>query len=290
MERQTRELRSFTVLAYLLTWVFLAPWFYLFNVVYHEEMPRWMWVLVPPAFIGGWGPSVAALIMTALNGGRMAVRQILGSLIIWRVSILWYLTVFLLPPLLTAGSLLIVDRGVATLGKFDLAAFLSNVPIAYALALPFGPLGEELGWRGFALPRLLSCYGPITASLVLGLLWTFWHIPMMIWSPGASMPSFMPLSIESVMIYFVQTVSITAMMTVLFLRTNGSVLLAILAHLAFNSAENILYGGLPDLSAEQLHSVYLTNVGLMALFGLISVGWLASSKISRQQSCAPTHQ
>ena len=277
MKAQTPTLRSFLFLAYALTWVMLGPWFYAFNVVYHEKIPGWMWVFAPVAFIGGWGPTIAALIVTWRAGGRGAVRRLTGSLLVWRVPIRWYLIVFALPPLVTALSLLVVDRGPATLLQFDIGAALANMPLAYALALPFGPLGEELGWRGFALPRLLSRFGPVTASLLLGGFWTFWHIPMMLFSPGASLPSFMTLSVTAVLIYLVQLTAATALMTFLFLRTKGSVLLAVLAHLTFNSADNVLFGGLPHQPTEQLRSVYMVNVALLAVLGLLSLVALATA-------------
>jgi len=266
------------LLAYALTWALLGPWFYAFNVVYHDRIPIWLWALAPLAFVGGWGPSIAALIVTARAGGG-AVRRLVGSMAMWRVPARWYLVTFALPPLVTAASVLVVDRGPATLRQFDLGAALANIPIAYAIALPFGPLGEELGWRGFALPRLLSRFGPVGASLLLGGLWTFWHVPMMLWSPGASMPSFMSLSITSVVIYMVQITAETALMTLLFLRTNKSVLLAIGAHVAFNTAHAVLFGGLPRLAPEQLRAVYLVNVALLAILGLISLGWLAARPV-----------
>jgi membrane protease YdiL (CAAX protease family) len=276
-------------LAYLLTWAFLGPFFYLFNTVYGgdiEKMPGWMWALAPLAFIGGWGPTVAALIMAPLAGGRGALGKLLKSLTIWRAHIGWYVAIFALPPLLTAASVFIVDRSGATLARLDWIALLANIPLAYALALPFGPLGEELGWRGFALPRLLSSLGPVSASFILGTVWTFWHVPMMLWSPGASMPSFMPLSTSSILIYWVQVTSITAMMTVLFLRTGGSVLLAVLAHMTFNTAESVLFGGLADLSADQERSVYLANVTLLGVCGLTSLGWLGFARKPASEAAA----
>lgn len=273
MKSQGHQLRSFFLLAYALTWLLLGPWFYVFNVVYHEEIPRWLWVFAPLAFVGGWGPSVAALIVSARAGGRSAVSKLLGSLAIWRVPAPWYFVTLLLPPVVTAASLLFVDRGLSTLGQFNLAAALTNVPVAYALALPFGPLGEELGWRGFALPRLLSRFGPVKASVMLGALWTFWHAPMMLWSPGASIPSFMGLSVTSVLLYAVWITSETAMITVLYLRTNQSVLLAVLAHMAFNTAESVLFGGLPRLLPDQMRAVYVVNVGLLALMAVASLSW-----------------
>ena len=277
MTSRTPTLRSFLFLAYALTWVMLGPWFYAFNVVYHERIPGWMWAFAPVAFIGGWGPSIAALIVTFRAGGRPAVRRLAGPLVVWQVPVRWYLIVFALPPLVTALSFLVVDRGPTTLLQFNLGAALVNMPVAYALALPFGPLGEELGWRGFALPRLLSRFGPVAASLLLGGAWTFWHIPMMLFSPGASLPSFMTLSVTAVLIYLVQLTALTALMTFLFLRTNGSVLLAVLAHLTFNSAENVVSGGLPHQVTEHLRRVYLVDVGLLAVLGLISLVVLATA-------------
>ena len=269
-------LGSFVVLAYAITWILLAPWFYVYNVVYDESIPAWMWGFVPFAFLGGWGPSVAAVIATARTGSRHAVRALVATLGHWRVPWHWYGVTLVLPPLATAVSLLIVDRGIATLGQFDLSDALTKLPVIYALALPFGPLGEELGWRGFALPRMLPRYGPVKASLLLGVIWTFWHVPMMLWSPGASIPAFMGLSFTSVGIYLIQITAITILMTCLFLSTNGSVLLAVLAHLTFNTAESVLFGGLPRLAPATVRAVYITNVGVLASLSLVGLCWLAT--------------
>lgn len=271
------SLRSFTVLAYALTWLLLGPWFYLYTVAFHGEPPRWLWFLAPIAFIGGWGPSVAALVVSARTGGRSDVRRLLASLVAWRVPARWYLLVFLLPPLATAVAAAIVDRGLVTLRQFDVGAALVNLPLAYGLALPFGPLGEELGWRGFALPRLLTRFGPWTASLILGAMWTFWHGPMMLWMPGAAMPSFMALSVASVLIYLVQLTAETAVMTLVFLRTHGSILLAVLAHMTFNTAEAVVFGGLPRLPVEHVRAVYLVNVAVLALAAIACLLWLNRS-------------
>ena len=69
MKPGTPTLRSFVFLAYGLTWVLLGPWFYVLNVVHQGQVPSWLWALAPLAFLGGWGPSVAALIVTARAGG-----------------------------------------------------------------------------------------------------------------------------------------------------------------------------------------------------------------------------
>jgi len=99
----TPTLRSFVFLAYGLTWVLLGPWFYVLNVVHQGQVPSWLWALAPLAFLGGWGPSVAALIVTARAGGRSAVRRLVGSLAIWRVPMGWYLVTLTLPPLAGAS-------------------------------------------------------------------------------------------------------------------------------------------------------------------------------------------
>ena len=123
------SLRAFFALAYLLTWVLLAPFFYFILSVLHEPFPWWFWVLVPFAFIGGSGPSVAALVITGRTEGREGLRRLLVSLAVWRVHILWYLFALGLPPAATALSLLIADGGLGTCDTSMLAphfeAFLS---------------------------------------------------------------------------------------------------------------------------------------------------------------------
>lgn len=272
---RTTSLGPFVVWAYALTWVLLGPFFYVLNVKHGGQMQPWMWAWVPFAFLGGWGPTLAALVVTARAEGRPGVRRLLRPVANWRVPVGWYLLVLAFPPAVTALSFLVVDRGLGTLRHFDAGAALRAIPVAYLVALPFGPLGEELGWRGFALPRLLPRYGAARASLVLGAIWTFWHVPMMLWSPGASIPSVMGLSAFAVAVYLVQITSETVLMTWLFLRARGSLLLAVLAHLTFNTAEAVVYGGLPKPAAEHERAVYLANVALLAVIALVVLWRLA---------------
>ena len=262
------EIRKFFGLSYLLTWVLLAPWFYLFNIVFRGSPPWWLWLWVPFAFIGGWGPTVAALILTARAEGRDAVRRLLRSLVNWRVPLPWYLFALFLPPAATAVSILLVDRNPTSWQRFAFGDVVRKLPIAYGLALPFGPLGEELGWRGYALPRLLGRIGPIGAALVIGVMWTFWHGPMMLFMPGASIPAFMGLTPFSVAVYLGQITAWSAIITLIYVRTGGNILLAVLAHLAFNTAESIVFAGLPTFTPDRVRQIYLTNVAVLGVVGL----------------------
>jgi hypothetical protein len=99
----------------------------------------------------------------------------------------------------------------------------------------------------------------------------------MLWSPGASSLSFMGLSTFAVAVYLVQMTSITMLMTWLFLRTQGSVFLAVLAHMTFNTAEQVVFAGLPRLSIETERTVYLVNVTLLALIA-VAVSWRLGSR------------
>jgi len=281
---QTRSLGRFIVIAYALTWILLGPFFYVLNVQYGGNMQSWMWAWVPLAFLGGWGPTLAAFIVTARADGRSGVRRLLRAASAWRVSAGWYLLVVAFPPVVTALSLILVDRGIGTLLAFDARTALAAIPVAYLVALPFGPLGEELGWRGFALPRLLPRYGPALASLLLGVIWTLWHVPMMLWSPGASIPSFMGLSTFAFAVFLLQITSETVLMTWLFLRTGGNLLLAILAHLTFNTAAAVVYGGLPQPAVSQERAVYLVNVALLAVVALAVLSWQVGSQSWRRGS------
>jgi membrane protease YdiL (CAAX protease family) len=173
--------------------------------------------------------------------------------------------------------------------QFALVPGLNAVPAAYALALPFGPLPEELGWRGYALPRLLREHGVFRASVMLGVMWTFWHTPMF-WFPGAAVPSVFDLSFGSVLLYLVQMIAETCIFTVTYLLSGGSILLAILQHLAFNTSESIVFGFIPEPSAEYKRQIYVVNTLVMWVVALAGLRWWVwrARRMPKQRAAATT--
>jgi membrane protease YdiL (CAAX protease family) len=276
------HLRAFFSLAYLLTWVLLAPWFYLYSVVLNHSIPWWLWLLAPFAYLGGVAPSVAGLVITARTEGRDAVRRLVRSLVNGRLPFRWYVFTLVLPLAVTALSIGLVEHDPTAWRRFAFGSVLRNMPVAYALALPFGPLGEELGWRGYALPRLLARFGPVAATLIIGVIWTFWHVPMMLWMPGASIPDFMGLTTFSVAVYLGQITAISAVITLIYLRTGGSVLMAVVAHLAFNTAGSVVFAGFPPFSPERIRQIYLVKVTMLGLVGFACLLWASRGTADRR--------
>lgn len=145
-------------------------------------------LIVPPAVVFlisrlvDFGPSIAGLLTPFLIGKPGEARQILQGLFNFRIQGRWYAWALLLPlGMVTAAFGLHVTlgdsavagpewNGLATLGQLLFWVFLMRTLLG-------GGLGEELGWRGFALPRLTARYGAFRASLLIGLVWTFWHLP-----------------------------------------------------------------------------------------------------------------
>jgi membrane protease YdiL (CAAX protease family) len=170
-----------------------------------------------------FGPMLAALILTALAGGWSALKALLGRLVQWRVGWRWYAVAFGLPVVLALGAV-----GLTTLSGLPAptAAQWASWPslfLAFPIRLFFsGPFGEELGWRGFALPRLQANYSPLKASLILGVLGAIWHLPLMLIGQN-QWPD------------IVLIIAAYLLITWIYNRTNGSVLLVLLFHAATNT-------------------------------------------------------
>jgi uncharacterized protein len=207
----------FTVLTFGLTWV---VW-----------VPRAAGVPVPTlGQLWTWMPAVSALLAAALTGGREAVVDLLRRLVRWRVDWWWYPLVILGP---AAFSAVVAGLYVLAGGSWQQAApeaFRLSIP-ALALLLVVlimtDGLGEELAWRGFALPRLLQRWPEVTASLILGLVWAAWHLPLL-WTEGA------PLYGYPVWLLVLDISAKSILFTWVFVRTRESVLIAILLHASTN--------------------------------------------------------
>lgn len=179
------------------------------------------------------GPAPAAFIVTGISDGKVGVKQLLRRMVQWRVNIRWYLIVILGYPLLFLAGLTVV------FGTDPLKNAIQNWPLIFTVYLPlilFGiiypALGEEPGWRGFALPRLQVMYGPLLASLVLGSLHALWHLPAYL-IPGAITDGGFDMNIfvgNSLAI-----IAATFVWTWLFNNAKASILFAMIVHATSNA-------------------------------------------------------
>jgi len=212
-------LTTFFVLAFGLTW---AVW-----------VPRA--VGIPVGVVGQlwtWVPAVAALLAAALTGGRGALRDLGERLVRWRVGWRWYLVIVLGPAVFSIAVAVVY----VLLGGSWAAAVppalngetpLMVLPLFLLVLFMTDGVGEELAWRGFALPRLLTRYNALVAGLILGVLWAAWHLPL-VWTEVA------PLHQQPVWLLLLDTTAKSVLFTWVFLHTRGSVLLAALLHATTN--------------------------------------------------------
>lgn len=124
------------------------------------------------------GPMVAALIVAAICYGKAGVKELLGRYARWRIGWGPLALALLFPPVITLlAAAMNIAAGAARPMMTQLAAWPELLP-KFIFILLFIGLGEETGWRGFALPELQKHLSPVVASLVLGAIWAAWHIPL----------------------------------------------------------------------------------------------------------------
>jgi CAAX protease family protein len=204
---------AYFVLAYALTW-----WVY--------PLLRFNPLI---GLFGLFGPALAAIVVTAVTEGRPGVRRLLGRTVRWRVPLPWYLVALGLP----AALALLAASLAAWFGPDVLRMGTLSVLDVVLVVLV---LGEELGWRGYALPKLLERFAPPVASLVLGLIWALWHLPTF-FIPGT------PQFGHPVAAFLIMTTAYSVLLTWVFLHTRGSVLIATLFHGAINLSQGFFLAG-----------------------------------------------
>ncbi|WP_152040131.1 type II CAAX endopeptidase family protein [Salinigranum salinum] len=234
MKRQLREtvdahpVAAFFVLAYAISWVaWLGP-------ILDLADPLGTLGFV----VGGFGPFLAALVVTWL--GSDSVRAWARQIVDWRVAPRWYLAAIVVPLLVVA----LTSVGLAVLGSsVDPGLLPGRVSLALVSFVSIALVGggnEEPGWRGLALPKLQEQYAPVPATLVLGVVWALWHLPLL--ATGTTefhgLASFVALA-PTTAIRILNIVGVAFVLTWIYNAT-GSVLLAILAHTGFNTANSTL--------------------------------------------------
>jgi membrane protease YdiL (CAAX protease family) len=172
------------------------------------------------------GPFLAAFILTGATEGRAGISRLIRRIVLWRVGLQWYLFALVgIPAITLLGA--VVLPGVLVSFQTPALSLLLTYPISFVASLLIGgPLGEEPGWRGFALPRLQRLQGPLVGSLLLGILWAFWHLPYF-WMPEWGTPK---SNILDIVWFALAAIALTVIYTWVFNNTKGSLLIVILAH------------------------------------------------------------
>ncbi len=206
-------------------WPLAAYVFLLFGVEWLLVLAfRSMAAPIMALFIGAWLPDIAGVLITGMVDGRAGLRQLFSRVVRWRVGFKWYVIAWCVPLVITLLALSIYAlRGNALPAA---APETMLVPLLLFNAI-LGPLGEELGWRGTALPLMQERWNMITASLVLGVVWGLYHVPTFI-LPGLPQNNVPPLA------FMLGALALNLFMVWMFNHTRGSLIMPFLAHWAFN--------------------------------------------------------
>lgn len=186
-------------------------------------------------YFASFGPFIAAFVVAAIGEGGAGIRQLIGGLSKWRVGAFYWLVAVGLPVVFFALSVLVTRliKGelpdLALLGKTDYLPYL-GIPGALAVWLFSYGLGEEVGWRGFAVPHLQRNRSAYASSLLLGVIWGCWHLPAFFYRDTYVE---MGLLVGFPMLLISVTFG-SVFLTWLYNATQGSTLLAILFHGVFN--------------------------------------------------------
>jgi uncharacterized protein len=174
--------------------------------------------------IGTFGPFVAATLVTGWQSGQSGILALLAQGLRWRLGWRGYGVVLGLPPLILLLALVLYRATGGVVPTFFVVNHWVLVPLSFAINLALGgALGEEFGWRGFLLPLLQSRLSVLLASVVIGVIWTFWHLPLFL-IPG-QLQQHLPFGL-----YFLNTIALSILFTWMYNSTGSSVFSAILLH------------------------------------------------------------
>jgi uncharacterized protein len=258
-------LGGFFLLAFAVSWVLWVPLLYghfQYGWTTWEGNP-WTNTRTLLGLLGSLGPAISAIVLTYSLEGKEGVRRLFKRMLLWRVGLMWWLVglyaFWLIGSIVSSVLQLAPLQNVALQSGFALV----NIPVIISLLqmpLLIGMVGEEVGWRGFALPRLLDRYDPIVSSVILALPWIVWHAPLAVFQEWTGNTPILRFLFQ----YALLVLPLTLVFTWFFQKTKGSILLAMVLHRAFNLTFNAYSSavGLTEESGKRLHD------------GLIVVLWL----------------
>jgi len=240
----------------------------------------WISALIKPTAPGlsgalflasAFGPGLAAMLVTLRFDGVAGLRLWFTRCLKWRVGWRWYAYALLVPPLIMLAALVIHSALGGTVPAFPDAGRLLMAIAQFPLILAFGgPLGEEFGWRGYALPTLAELLGWRWASVIVGMAWSLWHVPLLLMADTAQADLPMALFVAS-------TIGLSIVMARLSVNTSFSVLPAILLHSVINWC-SMVFPIMPAGGDTRAYALVAGITIVVALVALLKLGTKANSR------------
>lgn len=256
---KNKQLIVFFALSYIISWTL-----WILSDVFNSSLLE---------VLGRFGPLVSAVIITGTTNGLLGIKQILKKFCICKVGLSWYIFCFL-------STAVIAMTAIGINQIITEVKPIYNNPQEWYLIFPvffyvlfFSVLGEETGWRGFALPRLQKKFSALTSSLIIGILWGFWHLPLFFIE--GEFHQTIPI-----WLFLIQDVALSIIMTWLYNNTKGSLLIS---HL-FHAASNVTIGLLPILPLDtngDLGALYIT-IAILIVFTVLIIVTNGPEHLSRK--------
>jgi membrane protease YdiL (CAAX protease family) len=251
------------LLAFLISWIGWGM-----NLAYAMRWISFRSILF--TLLGGLGPAIAAIVMAWILSGLQGVGRLLGAFFRKGARWTWFAVALALQPLITLAAL-----GIESLlpgANMDFSTFPGALPfLAFFGGMLATNLWEEIGWRGFALPRLQQRFTPLVSSLILGFFWSLWHLPLVL-NPIEEMAA---LPIGAILPYIL---ALSILYTWLYNRANGNLSVVTFFHAMTNTIALVIMLGHPNFNTH-----YLVNAAVTILVAMGVAVFQLSPRANREK-------
>ena len=241
-----RDLLKFFVLTYAVTWACF--------ITVAAAIPANTALGYSLVLLGAYAPSFVAVLLTALREKENGIRALLRHVIQWDVGARWYVFAAFYIVAVKLAVALLLRASTGQWPRFGTTPWYV-IPLAVAFSTPF-QAGEEIGWRGYALPRLADSIGLRWASILLGVIWAVWHLPQFFIREGDTYG-------QPFLVFALQVIAISVALAWLWNGTRGSLLLPMLLHSAVNNSKDIVPSATPG--ANNTFGVHASPVAWLTL-------------------------
>lgn len=259
----------FFVMAFCFTWIIWLPGFFAAQGLIELPIPEM--VLLG---IGSFGPTLSAFYLTRRNQGKQGVKTLIKRALNFRIPIKWLAAIFALPLAITAAARhLYIWRGGELPDSQVLGSPLDIVVLFLVLFFIGGPVNEEFGWRGYALDRIQSNHSALLSSLIIGVMWGLWHLPLFFFQNLSQ-------SYMSFWIFMGFVCAISVLYSWFYNNTGGNILVALLFHNMGNFSGSLFPFYKYEKGADQ--TPFLIIVALYSVVALLVIISTGPRKLSRR--------